>query len=302
MALKKVERIILLVLFIGLMTLFAFSDLPIMQTLFDWNNVYGRLGENLGEVPFQLLGATAMLWLFRFRDKSTRFKNWFFGILYLLFALIFIVYGGGMVWSYLGADYYGFGGKHIWILVGVAALYAIIASLLAFLPHFEDPKEVVAFALFFGIFYLGTLLFMNLFKLIWYRPRWRYLFTTYGDQAANYFQPWFVIPGVSRKIGDNNFASFPSGHTMNALGIISLSLAPNFIKKWQGKELVFRLAAYLWAALVALSRIIMGAHFASDVTAGFFLEVLLFDLLAMFVYPKLRDAVHKEVPAAVQEA
>jgi hypothetical protein len=56
MKISKWERFILYPLAAVLLTIFAFYDLPIMQTLFDTHNVFGRMGELGGEIPLQLLG------------------------------------------------------------------------------------------------------------------------------------------------------------------------------------------------------------------------------------------------------
>jgi membrane-associated phospholipid phosphatase len=297
MRLTKIERFILYPLIGVLLVVFAFYDLPIMQSLFNQSNVFGRMGELGGEIPTQLLGVVAGVWLFRFRDKSTKKRSILWGILFVVIALFFAGYGGGQIYSYLKkSDYTNYSWHpNIGIAFPVAAVYLLVGGFLGYKIKVSSPKEAVVFAWFFVILYLSTLLVMNLGKFLWARPRWRYLVVAYPSDPQDYFVPWYHLScngGFSDKL-----ASFPSGHTMNALCWIALAGASSFIDGLKGKEWIVRVCAYVWAALVGLSRTIMGAHFPSDTTAGFFLELLLFDLLGTFFFPWF----HQKVLAHLQK-
>jgi membrane-associated phospholipid phosphatase len=285
MKITKWERLILYPLAVGLLILFAFYDLPIMETLFNPRNVFGRMGELGGEIPTQLLGVVCGFWLFRFRDTSSKSRSLWWGILFFVIAIFFAGYGGGQVYSYLKDKPWSTYTFHpgIWFAVPIAIVYLGVGALIAFKTKISNPKEAIVFAWFVLILYFSTLLLMNVLKFFWARPRWRYLVSAYGSSAAEYFQPWYVW-GFRWQL-DDRFASFPSGHTMNALCWIALAGASAFMDKLKGKEWIIRLLAYVWAALVALSRTIMGAHFSSDTTAGFLVELLLFDLLGTFFFP-----------------
>jgi membrane-associated phospholipid phosphatase len=284
MCLSKWERFVLYPLGVILLIVFAFYDLPIMQSLYNPANLFGRAGELFGEVPTQLFGVICGFWLFRFRDKSTKARNIIFAIVGLVIAIFFAGYGGGQIYSYLHSSISSYSWHPgIWIAFPIAAAYLLVGGLLAFFLKISQPKEAVILAYFFVIIYLGTLLLMNGFKFFWARPRWRYLVSEYGDQAAMNFQPWYLW-GFRWKFSDS-FASFPSGHTMNALCWICLAGASSFIDKLKGKEWIVRLIVYVWAILVAISRTIMGAHFSSDTTAGFLIELLFFDLMGTYFFP-----------------
>lgn len=70
---------------------------------------------------------------------------------------------------------------------------------------------------------------------------------------------------------------------MNSAGVILLLMFPGFLPALKGKEKAIRIFAYSWCALVGVSRIMMGAHFASDVAVGIMLSFLLFELTGMAV-------------------
>ena len=284
MKISKCERFILYPLAAVLLTLFAFYDLPIMQTLFDTHNAFGRMGELGGEIPLQLLGVVCGFWLFRFRDTSSKSRSFWWGVLFIVIALFFACYGGGQIYSYLNNkdNTYTFH-PGIWFAAPVAAIYLGIGALIAFKSQVSSPKEAVIFAIYFLVLYASTWILMNILKFCWARPRWRHLVVQYGASADDYFKPWYQL-NCNGHFSDIT-ASFPSGHTMNALCWIVLAGGSSFLDRLKGKEWIIRLFVYVWAALVAFSRTIMGAHFPSDTTAGFVIELLLFDLLGQFFFP-----------------
>jgi undecaprenyl-diphosphatase len=69
---------------------------------------------------------------------------------------------------------------------------------------------------------------------------------------------------------DASFYSFPSGHSMNSLVFYGLLLYIAH-KSIKNKKLlaVFDVAAIAFVALVGFSRVYLGAHFPTDVIAGF---------------------------------
>lgn len=78
---------------------------------------------------------------------------------------------------------------------------------------------------------------------------------------------------------NNIYASFPSGHSMNSAGVILLMLLPPMIPALQGKEKALHATVYVWCIVVGISRVFMGAHFASDVTVGVLLSLAIFEAL-----------------------
>lgn len=73
---------------------------------------------------------------------------------------------------------------------------------------------------------------------------------------------------------------------MNSAGVILLILLPDLLPALQGKEKALRIFAYVWCVTVGFSRVLMGAHFASDVTIGVMLSLLIFEILYTFLYRK----------------
>lgn len=126
----------------------------------------------------------------------------------------------------------------------------------------------------FGLqLFLIVLLAFNLMKLGWGRERYRHMAAA-GTFAG--FSPWYLPQGLA---SGNEFMSFPSGHSANAAIMMWITLLPTFLPKLQNKEIVLKIAAFISIGPVMLSRIIMGAHFLSDVTAGMTVSLVVFYLL-----------------------
>ncbi len=281
MRITKVERFVIYPLLIASLVLFAFYDLNITHALYNPKSLFGRIGENLAEMPFQLLCVFACCLLFKYRDRSSKSHDIVWGIFFVALAIFFSGYSGGRFISY--SKSYGWNKTLRWgVAVGISALHFAIGALCAHFAKADSPRKAVAFSLFVLIMWILSFLMMNGLKFLWHRPRWRYIVTLEGD-PDQYFVPVYIL-GCNGGLS-SDFASFPSGHTINAVGVISISLLGYVFPKFDKSSFLLRVFAYIWATLCAISRIILGAHFASDVAAGFLFGFLLFDLMSTFFYP-----------------
>ena len=123
-------------------------------------------------------------------------------------------------------------------------------------------------ALVGAMLFFTTLISFTVIKMLWGRMRFREMLPPYEG-----FSKWFI---PQKPTTDDRFMSFPSGHTAQGSSMLMLTLLPVVFPKLEGKKWLFKGIAFLWIFLVALSRIIVGAHFASDVTMGFTLAFFLF--------------------------
>lgn len=116
---------------------------------------------------------------------------------------------------------------------------------------------------------------INLMKMAWGRVRFRDL--TDGYDA---FTAWYVING------NTGAHSFPSGHVGSAGTTYFLMFLPYVSEKWRKRCYLCFAAAFCYTSVVAAARLIMGAHYLSDVTVG---GIVVFTcvLAGLAVYQKL---------------
>ena len=114
---------------------------------------------------------------------------------------------------------------------------------------------------------LISLVCVEALKITWGRVRFRDLSGDYSE-----FTNLFTINGYTGN------KSFPSGHTNAATSILLISLiVPRFTnKKWLKNTIVG--LCFVYAGLVAFSRIVVSAHYASDVLCGFVVGLLTISL------------------------
>ncbi len=111
---------------------------------------------------------------------------------------------------------------------------------------------------------------VTLLKELWSRPRYRFVALGSGAPFVPWWQPqtpWralFTAAGTASE----EFRSFPSGHTSNAALLLGLALLPRLEPRLAGRGRLLFWCGAAYAAAVALSRIVLGAHYLSDTVCG----------------------------------
>lgn len=251
------------IFWVGLAIVFASTDLPISHAFFNPESGWSIFFENYGQVPGTLVAILGMNVLLRLQNGKT-FKS----ILAMLGLGLFILLSGFMVGGDLQGQQSGLEtSKTVSLFIGVV-LFTGLQVWFRLTPEakirrFEQPALVaVLLVLFSGI------LTTWLFKILW--GRW-----TFRDILAvgnlDLYTPWFLPQGP------NGHNSFPSGHTNFALTVLPLLLLIPKHSKWNSLAWIM---AILWGAINAASRVVIGAHFASDVLFGGCQTILWFWILS----------------------
>jgi len=137
-----------------------------------------------------------------------------------------------------------------------SAIFVICVLLLQLLlkkvnvTFFQDKLSFSLITIFLAI--LNPLVFVGIIKLLWGRVRFRDLTSDHSN-----YTPWFSPQGI------NGHESFPSGHTAMGWMLLPLFLLTRK-KSWKVKFLVGSVIL-AWGVIVALGRVVIGAHYASDV-------------------------------------
>jgi membrane-associated phospholipid phosphatase len=261
------EIIIFMVLTAAALTVAYFKDLQIDIALNNTSNFTANWFAATGEMPASLLLTVAGAFLTKCFQK--KWQKVVFGIL--------TVAAGGYLGDFISRRLFeenefstGFG-----IVFGIG-----IALVFLFAIHFIDiPKKyrkpLIAMA-FIGIAVMALQAgIIELMKMFWGRVRFRNL-----DGDYSQFTNWLTINGNT---GDH---SFPSGHTGGAGMSYLIMLLPYISKKLQRNLPLCFGAAFCYTTAVAITRLVMGAHYLSDVAVGGLVSFIL-TLIGMKIYEAL---------------
>lgn len=259
----------------------TFFDYQISGMLFNSSSLFGRFVEAAGELPFELTASIAGVMLVRAVHPDSWASKW-------LAALGILVNVGLAGYEIIGS--LRVGGKLIAVQLVLSFVLVIAANVIAYrLTRDTAPDELTRWALMVLAVWVAQAIILNVVvKPLWSRPRMRVIEVTPGLD----FQPWWVIGNpdkwayIAAGVIKDGFKSFASGHTAHAaIGLMLAGLPAAAFKEKPSRRRVIFWAAAAVAALVAFGRIVIGAHFLSDVSCGFALVVSLECLAAHIAYP-----------------
>lgn len=225
---RKIIPYLLLTVFLVLSILFGIYDLKISENIVNYSSKIGIIFEQYGELisPFFALLSSIIL------SISTNYKPHNKIILILIASLLTI--------------YFLF--QSIFIAIPIILFVILVLQK----PNSEIMLFVSKVALFTLIYFFVLLFLTTVIKYLWGRVRFRDLIN------IEQFTPFYLPQGIT-----GNY-SFPSGHTSSIMIVYVLSFFSCKVKNTFIKTL-FYIIPILIIILMAVSRVIIGAHYSSDV-------------------------------------
>lgn len=228
----------------------AFFDLKIDIWLNNPENAFSIWFYNTGEIPCRFIMPFAGTVIYYVADK-----NW-----QKIAGLLVNLGGSAYMGTYIAKHFFvkenqlAFG---IVYGIGFGVMLLLFGRLVNIPEKLKKPLFILALT---GIAVMCVQLsLIEGMKYLWGRVRFRDLLAQ-GSYDA--FTPWYMINGI------NGNKSFPSGHTAGAGMSYLLMLVPFVFDKWKNrKQLCFWLPC-IYTSIVAFTRLVMGAHYLSDVTVG----------------------------------
>ena len=264
-----------------MMILGSLWDFPISCRLYDQTNPFGLFFAAFGEYPAALGVCAAGSLLLTAARRTHGIRS---GL--LIMAGIWLVLLGVSLASSLP-------GRYLPLPDGLPQLIGITASLLTVyiisrLSRSADQKTILRVSTAILMVIALDYLLVNLLKLLWARPRMR---LAAADSRVGFIPWWRPDPSLRSMllptgIGADEFKSFPSGHTANASALMLLCLLPELRPRLSPRRPLLFTVGFVWTALVALSRIIMGAHYLTDTAAGFAIGLSVLVLSVRLIFPK----------------
>ena len=241
-------------------------DLEISKSIVNNNSSWAKFLQNYGMIPgiIVLLAGIYIYYAYLITNKTRLLflkKAFFFIsanllIIYMLDVLILNITQNENALT-----------NYFYLIAGISILINVVIIAVLQSKKFKLKSAVINFSrVTIALGFLGYIICIQLVKTLWGRVRFRDL-----DELFSNFTPWYLPQGLT------GFDSFPSGHA--AMGWIILPLMILIINKknWL-KYLVFCLIC-CWAIAVAVSRVVIGAHYASDVLFGSFFIIAVFYFL-----------------------
>jgi membrane-associated phospholipid phosphatase len=139
----------------------------------------------------------------------------------------------------------------------------IIFIILHFKSQVQSAIAIKYAKVVVAVSFWGYVICIQAVKYFWGRFRFREL-----DAAFSQFTPWYLPQGIT---GSD---SFPSGHA--AMGWMLLALLILSVNKKQWVKYSAFILIFMWGIILALSRVVIGAHYASDVLFGSFFIIITF--------------------------
>ncbi len=236
------------------------TDLWISINLYNPNSAWAIFLERFGDIPGLLIVLTGIhIYIITLR-KSSNIKTILFTALFLTIGSLITIY---ILWalSYAIANNSELFLNNQNYFFLSAVLLNILLSLL-FRKRYKFSKKSILFSrISFKMFFYGYILFVEPLKILWGRVRFRNLAESYSN-----FSAWYIPKGIT---GND---SFPSGHA--AMGFMLIALFVFFTDKPFYKRIILKGLIISWALAVCASRVIIGAHFASDVLFGAFAIII----------------------------
>ena len=252
--------IILVISWIILAIIFGFTDLEISKAVVNESSLWGNFGAEYGEVPGYALITIALSVLIGGYNPDLRKQKIPAYIIILIGILLFI---SGFI----------FGSEDLILDGGGIAISLIIFVILTYNKDWENYRKISAVITILTI--LNPLLFVQITKALTGRVRFRDLLSDFSD-----YTPWFLPPGPSGN------QSFPSGHTSMSFMFIPLLILVRDRKKGDPVRIIVSFLVVGWSLFVGLSRIAVGAHYASDVLFAGGMATLITIFLYKLIYIK----------------
>ncbi|MEG1520540.1 MAG: phosphatase PAP2 family protein [Clostridia bacterium] len=278
---NKRDIIIAAGVLLALMIVGSFFDYQISCALFDMSNVFGIAFAVFGELPAMIGLTVAGVLLLKFRNKDKKAIM----VMQIFFGALLVIYGTAstLIPQVLNVKW------NMAVMIAIAVMLNACAILaVCKITQDTDRKTAIRVAISLIISIFAIMIVINIIKVPWARPRMRLIAS---NQDAIY-QPWWVVGSglketlVAAGAAAEDFKSFPSGHTSNAVNLVLLVLFSKLNVKLENKKSLLFYIGFVWALIVALSRIIMGAHFLTDTVVGIAIGLLICVLVSSLVFKK----------------
>lgn len=254
---------LLAAVFAALAVIFGIYDLQISNEFVNAESAFGLAMELSGMLvaPYLFIAAGIIISVYSHKSTVTKYKKSKIAI------GIVLAFGGICFCSYIYVQLGRLLSLLAFVLTGIAFGFFVV-----FLRRksCDELYELLKIAVVTIVYLLAVLAVINIIKIFWGRVRFREM------TDPSQYSPWYLPQGI------NGHKSFPSGHTSNAATLYVVTMLAPLCKKYWQRFFCYAVPV-LWIIVMAISRVLVGAHFCSDVLFGGLISVGLFYLTRKLV-------------------
>lgn len=303
--LSEKSRVILgvalfVVIFAGLLIAASFTDLKVSDILTEnaladgeylSHDVFGVTLEVFGSSPIYVIAAICVVLLMLYVWRTLKLRP-----MREIFCAVLLA-GSVVAYWFFFDDMFGYIAEHArteftgaeyveTVMTVIAVICALMASAVTIAAFWrikdETLKKLMKFVIAFVIMAIVANVLIMIIKDPVGRMRYRAMNSELGQELGGFtanFQNWYESRGgqpeewsalfESTYGVSDAFKSFPSGHTCAAGMTYALIMLPDVLgTKNKGLRALCWIFPVAFTGLVAISRIVVGAHFFSDVLMG----------------------------------
>lgn len=228
--------LIIIIVWVILALVFGFTDLEISKAVVDDSSEWGIFGRDYGEVPGYALIAIALATFLGSFNNNLNLQK-IPAYISVIVGVLFIILAGDETDLYTG-----------WGLIIPMIFYVIIT----WNKDWKNYRTLAGVISLLAI--INPLVLIQIIKLLWGRVRFRDLSPGFVDYTL-----WFLPQGITGN------QSFPSGHAAMGWMFLPLLILVKDRKNTDAVKVLVSILILGWGLFVALSRIVVGAHYASDI-------------------------------------
>lgn len=256
--------------FLVLFIVGTFCDYQISKNLFSDNNTFGLIVSVIGTTPgygmFAIIGGGFLAFGLRKND----YNKW---LRVLFFAFSAICLGASTYFA--GREFFGPNGFY-WVTQQFWGYFIALPCMVActylgyrLMRNCQNKNLWILLLILTAAFAIALTGGVTLLKVIFNRPRYR--FCVHNDVR---FYPWYEICKLGLR--GEEFKSFPSGHAAAVMGLpLMVLFLPLVDEKYTKLRLPIFVGGLVFALLVMFSRMLVGAHYLSDVSMGAILVIIM---------------------------
>ena len=254
---NNLRLIALISIWIILSVIFGIFDLYISKQIVNQNSGWAKFLQDYGMIPgiFVLLSGVYLYYSF-IKIKSDAWSY--------IQRVVFFLVSSGLIFHLSEIIIGDFVTNNLIVFLVISFTISLIVIIaLHFKSQVQNILAVRYAKVVVGVALFGYVILIQGIKYFWGRVRFREL-----DAAFSQFTPWYLPQGIT------GFDSFPSGHAAMGWMLLALLILLSNKKEWIKNSAI--VIIFLWGVTLALSRVVIGAHYASDVLFGSFFIIITF--------------------------